>query len=57
MFEASENEIRTACGKNKRMDQLKWPTVVKKLPRQIKDNLAQERERELASEVSDEESN
>jgi hypothetical protein len=31
MFEALENEIRTACGKNKRMDQLKWPTVVKKL--------------------------
>jgi hypothetical protein len=29
MFEASENEIRTACGKNKRMDQLKWLAVVK----------------------------
>jgi hypothetical protein len=31
MLEASENEIRTACRKNKRMDQLKWCTVVKKL--------------------------
>jgi hypothetical protein len=31
MFEASENEIRTACGKNKRMDQLKWITVMKNL--------------------------
>jgi hypothetical protein len=30
MFEASENEIQTACGKNKRMDQLKWSTVLKK---------------------------
>jgi hypothetical protein len=28
MFEASENEIRTACGKTKRIDQLKWQTVV-----------------------------
>jgi hypothetical protein len=44
MFEASENEIQTACGKNKRMDQLKWSTVVKKLRRQIKINLAHERE-------------
>jgi hypothetical protein len=39
------------------MDQLKWPTVVKKLRQQIRDNLAQEHERELAREVSDEESN
>jgi hypothetical protein len=39
------------------MDQLKWLTVVKKPRRQIKDNLAPERDRELASEVSDEESN
>jgi hypothetical protein len=31
MFEASENEIQNACGKNKRMDQLKWSAVVKKL--------------------------
>jgi hypothetical protein len=31
MFEASENDIQNACGKNKRMDQLKWMTVVKKL--------------------------
>jgi hypothetical protein len=29
MFEASENEIQNACGKNKQMDQLKWSTVVK----------------------------
>jgi hypothetical protein len=35
MFEASENAIRTACGKNKWMDQLKWSTVVKKLWQQI----------------------
>jgi hypothetical protein len=31
MFEALENEIQNACGKNKRMDQLKWWTIVKKL--------------------------
>ncbi len=30
MFEASEHEIRMACGKNKRSDQLKWTTVVVK---------------------------
>jgi hypothetical protein len=41
MFQALENEIQNACGKNKRMDQLKWSTVVKKLW-QIKANLAQE---------------
>jgi hypothetical protein len=39
------------------MDQLKWITVMKNLWRQIKDNLARERECELASEVSDEETN
>jgi hypothetical protein len=44
MFEASEDAIRTACGKNKRMDQLKWTTVVKKLRQQIKADLARERE-------------
>jgi hypothetical protein len=42
MFEASENEIQNACGKNKQMDQLKWWTIVKKLRRQIKANLARE---------------
>jgi hypothetical protein len=36
MFEASENEFRTACGKNKRMDQMRWTTVVKKLQKQMK---------------------
>jgi hypothetical protein len=53
MFEASEIEIRKACGKNKRMDQLKWSTVVKKLRQQIKANSA--RESEVSSEESDQE--
>ena len=53
MFEASENDIRNACGKNKRMDQLKWTTVVKKLRMQIKSNLT--RARELAEMSSDSE--
>ena len=35
-------EIQNACGKNKQMDQLKWWTIVKKLRRQIKANLARE---------------
>jgi hypothetical protein len=48
MFEASENEIRTACGKNKRMDQMRWTTVVKKLRKQMKTQA-----RELAEMSSD----
>jgi hypothetical protein len=64
MFEASENNIRNACGQNKRMDQLKWTTVVKKLRMQIKSNLTRVRElaeinltraRELAEMSSDSE--
>ena len=48
MFEASENEFWTACGKNKRMDQMRWTTVVKKLQKQMKT-----RARELAEMSSD----
>jgi hypothetical protein len=44
MFEASEDAIRTACGKNKRMDQLKWSTVVKKIRQKLKRELAAQRE-------------
>ena len=48
MFEASENEIWTDCGKNKRMDQMRWTTIVKKLRKQMKTQA-----RELAEMSSD----
>jgi hypothetical protein len=53
-----------ACGQNKRMDQLKWTTVVKKLRMQMKSDLTRARElaeanltraRELAEMSSDSE--